>query len=941
MRVSARLALLCAPVMLALLVATALAQSDGGMRRLTFDGHSIPLQWDTSGILLSRPGAASPDRVATELWLVDAATGAQRRIAADARLGGRAPLSASPTARVFVVNGDGLRPALWLAAPADSPPRLLLQGDGEYFSAPLLSPDGVRYAFTRTPTGSETDDDSAVWIGDVHGSLASAASEAGMPVWSPDGRQLAFIHAGDVYVIDSHSALSAWPSTAARRLARASSTRPQSLTPPATIRVYHTQANADFSAQATCRPLTLTVGSVLTIPFEAYVSYVLPIESSPSNPTEHLRAQAVAARTYAWARINPANPYDVSDWTDTQAMCELRADARTTAAANATDGQYGSYNGQLITAMYSAENGDPTRSNGNQASFPYLRSVDDPVSFGVTRSGHGQGLSQGGSQRWAKNFGWDYIQILTHYYMGVAVEGQSSFGSLIAPWNRGWLNSNRVRIQGSASNGGSLNVLAIGTGLPSMVVASNTHLTALDVSGLPDQSLGALIISGTLGSTQVTTLTLGIDRVLPTGTLGLPDFTTSPTVSVQLAGSDSGPSGFAGFGLSNNWSWEGEEKVAGNYVLGAGAVISDVEALNGLALNAANGSSGVWYGPYTSNVPVGRKYRAYFRLKTDNNWTTTEVAKIDVVTDGANPIGLKRLYGTDFRAANAYQEFAVDFNYVLSTTPGMEFRVDFPGTAGLWLDRVLVATYPVTSPLTTWGLAPGLQAGSVIAKSSDNAGNVSTDIRPSAPAFVSGWLTTTTPVLGVTTQDRSSGLDTASGRYRISPNGGASWTAWLPAPVSGPNGSTGIESIVASPALTDGVAYQVQFLIAAVSGVTATSAIYPFKIDSTPPTTTITSPVVAAAVFGVSWTGHDTLSGLGDFDVQSRDVSSSIWQDWLSDTGTTSANFSGLNGHTYQFRVRARDQAGIASAYSDSANATTTVGPSLTEKLLLPLVVGP
>jgi hypothetical protein len=61
----------------------------------------------------------------------------------------------------------------------------------------------------------------------------------------------------------------------------------------------------------------------------------------------------------------------------------------------------------------------------------------------------------------------------------------------------------------------------------------------------------------------------------------------------------------------------------------------------------------------------------------------------------------------------------------------MEFRMSLSGAAELWLDRILVATYPVTNPLTTtWvvPLTPG-ETSTVIAKFSDNAGNVSADVR--------------------------------------------------------------------------------------------------------------------------------------------------------------------------------------------------------------------
>lgn len=346
-----------------------------------------------------------------------------------------------------------------------------------------------------------------------------------------------------------------------------------------------------------------------------------------------------------------------------------------------------------------------------------------------TRQGHGGGFSQKGSQRWAAQYGWNYLQILTHYYSNVTIEGQTNFGSLIAPWQGGYVSANRARIVGTASNGSTLDVYARAQGLTTTLVATSTLLSALDLSASPDQPLGAFVLTATLSNMQVSTLTLGIDRVPPTGTLTLPIGATGPTVTVQLSATEVGASGFAGWGLSNDWMWEGEDKLAQGTVLGAGSVVSDAAALNGRALFAAAGSSAIWYGPYTFDLPLNQAYRAYFRLKSSSNTSTAQVAKLDVVADGATPIGIKRVYGTDFRAANAYQEFFVDFNYVVSPTLGVEFRVDTEGVlAGdLYLDRVLVATYPVTNPLTTeWVVPPG--TGALIAKFADHAGNVSADV---------------------------------------------------------------------------------------------------------------------------------------------------------------------------------------------------------------------
>jgi stage II sporulation SpoD-like protein/WD40 repeat protein len=945
-----RIILILLPALLCLMAIPAFAQSgDTPPRRLTFDGHSTPQSWTTSGLLLIRPGAVIPDvtgtRIANELWLANPLSGGAQRLSTDTPLSPRAPASSTPSTRIFIVDDGSLQPELWLSAPDGSNARMLLKGDSEFFGAPVLSPDGTRFAFTRMPSGSETHAFNEIWVSTMNGAnLSLLIAEASSPVWSPDGNEIAFEHRGDMYVSNSNLVIGNWPPPITNPQLPMTN-QPSAITPPATIRVLHVQGNADFSNTTTCRPTSLTVGSIMTISFEAYVSYVVPIEASPSNPAEKLKAQAVASRTYAWQRINPANPYDVTDWTDTQAMCDLRADPRTDAATNATAGQYIAYNGGLISALYAAESSDPTKSCPFGGGCQYLQAVDDPVSFGQKRNGHGGGLSQNGATRWAQSYGWSYIQILTHYYTGVTIEGPTNFGSLVAPWQNWYVTSNRARIIGNASNGSTFNIFASGVGLNKTQVATSTLLTSLDLGTLPEQALGSLVMTGNLTTTSVTTLTLGIDRTPPTGTLTLPTFSTSLTVTAQLSGTDIGPSGYAGFGLSNNWIWEGENQL----ISGAGAVVSDSAALNGSAIFAPTGSSGVWYGPYTFDLPLGRAYRVYFRLKTNDNATTNELAKLDVVADGATPIGIKHIYGTDFRAANTYQEFYVDFNFVTPPTLGVEFRVDFPGNASLWLDRVLVATYPTNASSTAWVLPPGETSKKVIAKFTDNAQNVSADVSATVflsdtttPYFVdspspNGWLTSTAQTIITRAGDDISGLNVNSAIVRTSSDG-VMWSNPVSAIVSGMDGTTNLQMVTGTVVFSDGINMHAQFQIADMQGLTGTSALYTFKIDSTPPVVAITSPVTASLSFVVNWSGFDATSGLASFDAQSRDLATGVWRDWQTATSSTSASFFGADGHTYQFRVRARDQAGNLSAYSDASNATTTIQFIPKAFIYLPLI---
>lgn len=70
--------------------------------------------------------------------------------------------------------------------------------------------------------------------------------------------------------------------------------------------------------------------------------------------------------------------------------------------------------------------------------------------------------------------------------------------------------------------------------------------------------------------------------------------------------------------------------------------------------------------------------------------------------------------------------------------------------------------------------------------------------------------------------------------------------------------------------------------------------------------------------FVVTWSGYDPVpgSGLAGFDVQVRDGYTGEWQTWQSDVRSTEAAFEGMRGHTYFFRISARDVAGNRQAFT-------------------------
>jgi len=123
------------------------------------------------------------------------------------------------------------------------------------------------------------------------------------------------------------------------------------------------------------------------LPMDEYLYGVVPSEMPSSWPEEALKAQAVAARSYALDKIGSDNHtgYDLCDTTHCQVYLGVgnEHDAAT-AAVDATSGQVACYDGEPINAVYSSSSGGHTDSSENvwSATVPYLRGVDDPTDVG-------------------------------------------------------------------------------------------------------------------------------------------------------------------------------------------------------------------------------------------------------------------------------------------------------------------------------------------------------------------------------------------------------------------------------------------------------------------------------------------------------------------------------------------------------------------------------
>lgn len=167
------------------------------------------------------------------------------------------------------------------------------------------------------------------------------------------------------------------------------------------------------------------------LPLELYMLGVVPSEMPSKWNPEALKAQAIAARSYAIANRGKraSHGYDLKDTPEDQAYGGASSEtAETNRAVSETKGIVVTYNKKIIPAYYSASAGGHTINSGDvwNTDLPFLRSVpsfDDNVS----KNGHGIGMSQHGANNLASK-GYNAYQILSYYYNNV------KFGRLDPSW---------------------------------------------------------------------------------------------------------------------------------------------------------------------------------------------------------------------------------------------------------------------------------------------------------------------------------------------------------------------------------------------------------------------------------------------------------------------------------------------------------------------------
>lgn len=127
---------------------------------------------------------------------------------------------------------------------------------------------------------------------------------------------------------------------------------------------------------------------VLHIFIEDYLLGVVPYEMGDSFPLEALKAQAIAARTYALKRSGSSDDYDVEDTTNDQAFKGRSSSSPLSEqAVRETAGLCGTYKGKLADCYYSASNGGQTELGDHvwptdePDAYGYMDMRDDPFDY--------------------------------------------------------------------------------------------------------------------------------------------------------------------------------------------------------------------------------------------------------------------------------------------------------------------------------------------------------------------------------------------------------------------------------------------------------------------------------------------------------------------------------------------------------------------------------
>lgn len=192
----------------------------------------------------------------------------------------------------------------------------------------------------------------------------------------PEGSELAFIlNSDNIYLYFAGMSLNAGTTVSLTRYALSEGSNENGFRRTNFPALYEGDLNLSI-VEGNLRP-------ILSLHIEDYLLGVVPYEMSNSFPLEALKAQTIAARTYAMRKQNPSNDYDVVDTTNDQVYKGyLAGNDVVEQAVRETRGICGFYQGSLAQCYYAASNGGQTEQVATvwptRDDYGYYSSVQDP-----------------------------------------------------------------------------------------------------------------------------------------------------------------------------------------------------------------------------------------------------------------------------------------------------------------------------------------------------------------------------------------------------------------------------------------------------------------------------------------------------------------------------------------------------------------------------------
>ena len=219
-----------------------------------------------------------------------------------------------------------------------------------------------------------------------------------------------------------------------------------------TIMIDNRRFRGDLTILADSKSLSV----INNIPVEQYLYGVVPKEMPHNWTKEALKAQSVAARTYALyiKKKSADKSYDVQSTTASQVYGGFDSEKKeSNLAVDETRGEVITYDGKLIVAYFHSSSGGHTEDSKNvwSADLPYLKGIPDSFSANIPNNEWSFFVSYNDIQNRLNKYGLDIGQIRGLNAVGESRSGRLLRLSVIAKNGTTELKSNDFRIKVGAT----------------------------------------------------------------------------------------------------------------------------------------------------------------------------------------------------------------------------------------------------------------------------------------------------------------------------------------------------------------------------------------------------------------------------------------------------------------------------------------------------------